>query len=153
MQLDDFLEIQEAPWTQLVVIVLSSYGGNRTAEAWWQLANHPKHTNNYALRVLSDSRKCCQGSNTSDAMYDLGKLLLGRFTFVLDQDCLDENLVALADQLGLKSFRSRVRNHRLTARERIRNETLYQYLLDRNAQDMKLYWWAKKRSLVKCTNG
>ena len=125
---------------------------NRTTDAWWQLANDPKYTNNYALRVLSDSQQCCQGRNTGDAMFELAKGLVGRFTFVLDQDCLDDNLVALADQLGLKRFRRRARIPPLTARERVQNETLYQYLLDRNAQDMKLYWWAKKRSLVKCTN-
>jgi hypothetical protein len=40
--------------------------------------------------------------------------------------------------------------HRRSARERIHNDTLYDYLVRRNTIDIALYEWAKKRSLVKC---
>lgn len=135
----------------------NTYGlvNNRTSEGWWELANHRRHTNNYALRVLSDSVGCCSGKDTNQTYLDMAKKLVGRMTFVLDQDCLMDNLIQVARLLNLDYNASQAakssffRQHE-DARTRIGNDTLYEYLLERNKLDMELYYWSKNQSLVNC---
>jgi hypothetical protein len=73
-------------------------------------------------------------------------------TYVLDQACLNENLLQLTKVLGWNNTADlgggTVR--RPSARERLGNDTLWEFLRERNANDIALYEWSKKRSLVVC---
>ena len=122
---------------------------NRTADEWWRLAQHPVHNNNFALRVLSDYNNCCQGKDTPVETLESAKALMQRFTIVMDQDCLNENLVKLAQDLEMP-FHPREANKHESARVRIHNDTLYDFLMEKNTQDIKLYEWSKQMSLVVC---
>ncbi len=63
---------------------------------------------------------------------------------------------ALGAQLALDitrdSFESHLHHEHKSARERINNETLYEYLLEKFRYDIALYEWSKKLSVVKCRN-
>eukprot|EP00550_Attheya_septentrionalis_P011401 CAMPEP_0198306294 /NCGR_PEP_ID=MMETSP1449-20131203/58343_1 /TAXON_ID=420275 /ORGANISM="Attheya septentrionalis, Strain CCMP2084" /LENGTH=132 /DNA_ID=CAMNT_0044008845 /DNA_START=1051 /DNA_END=1449 /DNA_ORIENTATION=+ len=126
----------------------------RSKEQWWAYANSP-YTNNYALKKLARNG-CCNGEHTESIHLENAKKLLSRFTFVLDQDCLDESLEAFVSKLGLslkpgKSGAKIPRSKHSTARERIGNDTLYNFLVERNRQDIDLYEWSKKISLIDCS--
>ena len=77
---------------------------NRTDQQWWEEANEPVHSNNFALRVLSTSHHCCQGKDTDRKYLEMAKRLVNRMTFVLDQDCLNDNLRELGKQLNLTQY-------------------------------------------------
>lgn len=65
---------------------------------YWSYAND-KCADNYALRVLAD-RPSCDVSNMKKC-YESAQRLLERFTFILDEDCLDESMEAMGNELGL----------------------------------------------------
>ena len=128
-------------------IALRRYGPehNRTAELWWKFANDDDLTNNYALRVLGEG-------DLSELGVAKAKALIDRITYVIDQACLNENLMQLAQELGWNTtdiLRKGTVHHK-TARERLENDTLYEFLRKKNANDIALYEWTKQRSLVVC---
>jgi hypothetical protein len=116
----------------------------RTQEQWWDYA-HDRLTDNFALKILS-------GGDTTEAGIAQAKRLVERMTYVLDQACLNENLLQLTKVLGWNNTADlgggTVR--RPSARERLGNDTLWEFLRERNANDIALYEWSKKRSLVVC---
>lgn len=162
-------------------------------EIWWQYANS-KCADNYALRILtSNDTSCCDEDSLQSA-----KNMLKRFTFILDQDCLDDSIDAMKEILnmteaetkkedgkgssgrGLFDFFSgseagyhddfydsddnhiqhvlnthNKRNLSLhhvhkSARERIVNDTLWEFLNHRFRHDIELYEWSKRYSIVQC---
>jgi hypothetical protein len=123
----------------------------RTAQQWWDYANDDHYTNNYALRIFS------QG-DTTEVGLEKAKRLLNRMTYIMDQACLNENMAKLGQELGwdtttlFRKFRilDLKRKNRSSARERIGNDTLYDYLVERNKNDIELYEWSKTKSLVVC---
>jgi len=123
----------------------------RTAQQWWDYAHDDAFTNNYALRVFS-------GGDVSEVGLTKAKSLLNRMTYIMDQACLNDNMAKLGDILGwdmtrlFYRFRSkqRILQTRPSARERIANDTLYDFLVERNKHDIELYEWSKKQSLVVC---
>jgi hypothetical protein len=124
-----------------------------TADWWWERANSIR-TNNYALRTIMSFEDCCQGANTSEYFVETAKSYLERFTFLIDMDCLDTSLTEMSSMLNLTMpvNMDKINKHasKISARERLNNDTLYEYLEERNAQDIKLYEWARDRTLVKC---
>ncbi|KAI2498022.1 hypothetical protein MHU86_16459 [Fragilaria crotonensis] len=133
---------------RLLSDVGSHYVKNGTSEEWWGYAQNIR-TNNYALRTIMSFEGCCNGEKTHDSYLEAAKSYLQRFTFVIDMDCFDESLKLLSSILGLNDT-SGPGSHHPSARERIHNDSLYDYLLRRNTKDIELYNWAKNRSLVKC---
>ena len=121
------------------------------AEAW-AYANDGRYTDNYALRILA-------ANDNSSTGLERAKQLLRRFTFVLDQACLDASLHALADKLGWKNRPSTPGCHANTRPfnlqhshppfdKRIADPKLLRYLEARNHNDIRLYEWARGRSLL-----
>lgn len=89
--------------------------------------------------------------------------MLNRFTIVLDIACLSDGFEAMIDLLGLNSTvvnaelaimnkrRSKRGGHnKLSTRERIGYDDVYEYLLEQNQWDIKLYEYSKTISLVNC---
>ncbi|KAL7479287.1 hypothetical protein ACHAW6_005022 [Cyclotella cf. meneghiniana] len=119
---------------------------------FWEYANDGC-ADNYALRVLANSAHCNEGN--MNECFESAKSLLQRFTFILDEDCLDEGMEAMGAQLHLDitsdSFESHLHHEHTSAQERIHNDTLYEFLLDKFHYDIALYEWSKNMSIVKCT--
>jgi hypothetical protein len=115
---------------------------------WWEYANSDC-ADNYALRVLAPNRTCCSDDDTNSA-----KSLIKRFTFVIDQNCLDESLLAVESKLNMRrpdnSKAQFLHKTHPSARERIGNETLWQFLNHKFRHDIDLYEWSKNISIVKC---
>ncbi|GKZ00582.1 hypothetical protein MPSEU_001010400 [Mayamaea pseudoterrestris] len=138
--------------------------GNASEDEWWDFANS-KSTNNFALRILA-GRGCCQGENTSLVHLTRAKRLLRRFTFVLDIECLDHGIAAVAQSLGIELRARRLLENQATdmkerelahaarppVSERIPFPQIYDYLLRRNYLDIELYKWSKEISFVRCQN-
>lgn len=125
---------------------------NETQALFWEYAN-AKCADNYALRVLADNDHCVNGTDTSKACLEGAKRLLRRFTFIIDQSCLAESMVALGDKLHLNITVDNMVHHNkhpVTIRERLKNDTLYEFLQHRFRRDIELYEWSKKRSIVQC---
>lgn len=91
IQLDDFLEIQRAPWVPLVVIICSSYGVGQAPIGAWKfremcdLINNGSETNQfhgvtYAMMGLGDSKYTTFFNNPKtidDAMTKAGAVRVG----------------------------------------------------------------------------
>lgn len=127
---------------------------NDTQALFWEYAN-AKCSDNYALRVLADNDHCVNGADTSLACLEGAKRLLKRFTIIIDQSCLAESMVALGHKLHLNitadDFETKLHHkHPVTIRERLKNDTLYDFLQHRFRRDIELYEWSKKRSIVQC---
>ena len=101
------------------------------------------------------NQKCVNGSDTSTSCLDSAKELLKRFTFIIDQSCLAESMVALGKKLQLNvsasGFEGTHRRHDKSIRDRFGNDTLYDYVRTRFQRDIELYEWSKRRSIVVCT--
>lgn len=127
-----------------------------TAPDWrkWEFVKDP-FTNNFALRVLAGP-DCCNGTHTERTYLDKAKALLQRMTFVLDIECLNEGMQALAEilDIDIQLIQGNVGTHQhksKTPRERIANDEVYDALLARNRLDIELYEWSKQISLVNCS--
>ncbi|KAI2498714.1 hypothetical protein MHU86_15781 [Fragilaria crotonensis] len=140
--------VMRHPMDRLLTDVGTHYVKNGTSEEWWDYARH-FDTNNYALKAITSHEGCCDGENTPDSFLETAKSYLERFTFIIDMDCFDESLKVLSSILGLNDT-AKPGKHHPSARERVNNDTLYDYLVRRNTKDIELYKWAKERSLVKC---
>ncbi|GAX22252.1 hypothetical protein FisN_19Lh322 [Fistulifera solaris] len=117
---------------------------------WWAFARSP-YTDNFALRALTSS-ECCRGSHTPKKFLEQAKALLERFSIILDMECLEEGLEAVADLLGLQIALPQKKNQ-ASARERIPEAEVYDFLVAKNSMDIELYEFAKTRSLVQCSSG
>lgn len=124
---------------------------NRTL--WLQYLDYWK-VNNFVLTVLTQdsAEKKLNGLVAA-------KELLNRFTFILDAECLDDNLSALSRLLGWKRttasspFGNITALHHLhigSVRERIHNDEVFENLKERNEYDIALYRWLKTKSLIRC---
>ena len=125
-----------------------------TPQEWWEYAES-KCADNYALRVLAPNKDCCNGANTSLEDLEGAKNLLRRFTFVMDQECLDDSLLVFAKIMDLPLEASSLKTglHKIhpPAQERIANDTLYHFLENKFRRDIELYEWSKTISLVNCS--
>jgi len=134
---------------------------------WWDYANgtsvmSTRNSNNFALRILSDPEKCCEGKNTDRKYLNQAQSFLEKFTIILDQPCLNDGMEALGQMLNLtlswKKNRKRdptvagaVDSSRPSSyRDRIGFDDVYEFLIEKNKLDIELYEWAKERSLVRC---
>lgn len=117
---------------------------------WWAFARSP-YTDNFALRALT-SNECCRGSHTPKKFQEQAKALLERFSLILDMDCLEDGLEAVADLLGLHIALPQ-KKAQASAQQRIPEAEIYDFLLSKNRMDIELYEFAKTRSLVKCSSG
>ena len=122
-------------------------------DIWWEYAN-AECADNFALRSLSGIEECCSMESLKRA-----KRLLERFTFIIDQECLDESLTATIELLNATdrfelSQRNQARydkkHEHKSARERIGNDTLWEFLKNKFRRDIALYEWSKNRSVVRC---
>jgi len=102
------------------------------------------------------------------SQYDRAVEVLNRFTVVLDLACLDQGLRTLARLLNLnttfvddrvdwlterrKRLKTGKKRHLQTVslRDRIGYDDVYEYLLERNKWDIRLYEYSKTISLVNC---
>jgi len=88
---------------------------------------------------------------------DSAKAYLRRMTIIIDQDCLIESVIAVGKLLNLPPFpileaqrKTAMGTRHDTARKRIGNDTLYEYIQERFKYDIELYRWSKSQSIVKC---
>lgn len=126
---------------------------NETQALYWEYANS-KCADNYALKVLTKDN-CVQGANTTQECLEGAKTLLKRFTFILDQTCLGKSMVALGEALNLtiteNDFESNLHKiHPVSTRDRIANDTLFEYLQTRFRRDIELFEWSKTQSIIRC---
>ena len=123
----------------------------------WKAYSNSTYTDNFALNRLTGG-SCVDGDRTPESCLDLGKELLSRFTFVLDQQCLSESMAAFAqvmnkpapDQETSRTVQKVPKSAAATAQERIKSHEIYDYLVKRNTMDTALYEWSKSISLVRC---
>mmetsp|Transcript_13242 Transcript_13242/g.28013 ORF Transcript_13242/g.28013 Transcript_13242/m.28013 type:complete len:1066 (+) Transcript_13242:175-3372(+) len=124
----------------------------RTEEQWEAFAKYDGSIN-FMLTRLTPDRCGTEGENTTEECLETGKELLRRFTYILDVKCLDEGLEALAGELGfsLPYLNKDSGKTQVSARERIGDDELYEFILRRNQRDFELYEWSKGLSLVNCS--
>jgi hypothetical protein len=133
-----------------------SFTGNPSHHEWFRFSRHSRN-DNPAIRILAGHDCCSSQKEVTDEHLQKAKELISRFTFVLDQACLDDNLKALGSLLKVTLLHRPGgtegavggRRHP-TNRDRIPFDDIYDYLLQRNKKDMELYQWSKRRSLVQC---
>lgn len=130
---------------------------NATADDLWEFAYHD-YTDNYNLHVLTDydPKQCCfddETNTTNIKHYETAIDLLQRFTIILDQDCLNKGIAAVADLLGMEIPANVLRDAKShdTPRERIGNDDVYEYLAHKNEMDIKVYKWVQENSLIDCS--
>jgi hypothetical protein len=130
---------------------------NATIDDWWDYANATDGlTDNFMLRVLSNSSDCCQGSATPPQRLHEAIDLVSRFTFILDVECLDEGMEVLAKVLGIDLGDSIRANSDIyhsdhpPLESRFPFPAVYEFLRERNNLDIELYEWTRERSLVNC---
>lgn len=130
---------------------------NATLEEWWMYAKGEKkasarNVDNYPLRILAGNG-CCNGSYTDPKHLETAKQLLSRFTFIIDMDCLNDSLAAMAELLGIElppNVKKGGRTHE-PASERIPYREVYDFLLEKNRLSIELHEFVKSRSLIDCS--
>ena len=129
---------------------------DRTLDQWWAYSNST-HTDNFALNRLTGG-SCVDGDQTPESCLEKGKGLLSRFTVVLDQECLSESMAAFArlmdkpppDQKTSRTYKKVPKSAASNARDRIKSDEVYEYLVERNKMDIAMYEWSKGVSLIRC---
>jgi hypothetical protein len=123
---------------------------------YWQYAND-KCADNFALRVFTGSPGCCNGKATNITYLEQAKQQLDQFTIIIDQTCETESILAMSRLLHLNltvddtsSNKHMVRSHP-PMRERLNNDTLYEYLQEKFKLDIELYEYAKSISVLDCS--
>jgi len=129
--------------------------GTASHKEWQAYADYDKNTNNYALRILAGGA-CCDGERTDRKYLEKAKSVMQRFTFVLDIDCLEEGLFALAKALNITltskaTQKATQRKRHKPNHERIPFRDVYDHLVRKNKLDIELYEWSKGISLVNCS--
>jgi hypothetical protein len=131
----------------------------KTEDALWEFARGTT-TDNPVLQILA-GQDCCRGANTDRKYLDVAKDVILRISIVLDMACLDRGMEALEDLFhytlsprGEKNRAKAVAKHdgRPPPRERIGNDKVYNYLLERNTLELELYEWSKSIALVQCSD-
>lgn len=104
-------------------------------------------------------------SNLGERNYERAVSILNRFTIVLDIECLSEGIRELAKLVGQdlayveeriafvnqqRKDRGKHKTKHLSLRERIGYDDVYDYLLEKNQWDLRLYEYSKTVSLVRC---
>jgi hypothetical protein len=126
------------------------------SDLYWEYAND-KCADNFALRVFTGSPGCCNGAQTNITYLEQAKKQMDEFTILIDQSCETESIQALSDLLHLNlsvadaGKKSRVHTTHPPVRERIGNETLYEYLQEKFKLDIELYEYAKSKSILDCS--
>jgi hypothetical protein len=99
--------------------------------------------------------------------YEDAVQMLNRFTIVLDIACLNDGMIELSKLLGLNTTHiistlttiattntakkgTDNKGKHLTSRQRIGYDDVYEYLIEKNYWDIKLYEYSKNISLVRC---
>ena len=103
--------------------------------------------------------------------YEDAVQMLNRFTIVLDIACLNDGMIELSKLLGLNTTHiistltttattatakkgtkkgTDNKGKHLTLRQRIGYDDAYEYLIEKNYWDIKLYEYSKNISLVRC---
>jgi hypothetical protein len=134
------------------------YRNEATEQEWMDYAT-TRHgdTDNWSLRILSGNvfQPCCNGNDTDPVNLEYAKALVSRFSIVLDIECLDEGMQALASILDIQIDGLLDSNNnkvlRPPTKDRIPYPNVYEFLKERNALDVELYEWSKHRSLVNCS--
>jgi hypothetical protein len=123
---------------------------------YWQYAND-RCADNFALRVFTGSPGCCNGEATNITYLEQAKRQLDQFTIIIDQTCETESIVAMSSLLHLNltvedtsSTKHLVQSHP-PMRERLNNDTLYEYLQEKFKLDIELYEYAKSISVLDCS--
>jgi hypothetical protein len=108
-------------------------------------------TDNYALRILAGT-DCCQGKDTDRKHLEAAKELVQRFSVVINIECLDESLLALAENEWNLTLAPPTQGQpsRAPARERLGDDDIYDYLVEKNKLDIELYEWSKTLSYLDC---
>jgi hypothetical protein len=125
-------------------------------DQYWQYAND-WCADNFALRVFTGSPGCCNGAETNITYLEQAKQQLDRFTIVIDQTCETESIVAMSNllHLNLTVEDTLNREHMIMVhppvRDRLGNDTLYEYLLAKFKLDIELYEYAKSKSILDCS--
>eukprot|EP00588_Corethron_pennatum_P001944 CAMPEP_0194299274 /NCGR_PEP_ID=MMETSP0169-20130528/60633_1 /TAXON_ID=218684 /ORGANISM="Corethron pennatum, Strain L29A3" /LENGTH=348 /DNA_ID=CAMNT_0039049357 /DNA_START=128 /DNA_END=1171 /DNA_ORIENTATION=- len=111
----------------------------------WVSYSQSEQTDNYALRILTGERGCCDGKDTDRKYLQTAKDLIRRMTYVLDIDCLEEGMKQIAEELGINMNiipKDADENHvHKTPKERIKY--VYQDLKEKNHLDIELYEWSQ----------
>jgi len=131
---------------------VKKYGDSdhRNQSAWWEYAQLSL-ANNFALHKLSPKRCVQSGKDTPLECLEAAQDLVKRFTFVIDIACLDESMAVLADELGWTLPPPKPHKTHPSSAERLGNETLHEWLRQRNRRDIELYEWAKDRAVLNCS--
>ena len=126
-------------------------GDKSNLTQWWEFARDSRH-NNIALQRLSAGQTCCQNENTNITHLHTAQALVRRMTFVMDINCLDENLQVFAQMLDftLNKKKHTAKKVHPPIEERFPNKEIYDFLAERNKRDIEFYEWSKNLSLVKC---
>jgi hypothetical protein len=123
---------------------------NATEQEWWNFARHSRN-DNYALRIIAGA-PCCSGEKTDRSFLELAKQVIGSFSFVLDIECLDQGLEAVAQLTGLELEKGRKKDHaHVPTKDLFYNDEIYDYARNVNKLDIELYEWAKQRALLNCS--
>jgi len=95
-----------------------------------------------------------------ESHFEHGKSLMDRFTFVLDLACFDAGMDAMGNllEMGLPpqntpsraAIKAKSGTKALPPKERIGYDDVYEYLVDKNKWDIKLYEYSKTISLINC---
>jgi len=138
----------------------------------WQRTEKGKHFI-YSDDNLPTVEELRERFDLDSKKYEHAVDVLNRFTVVLDIACLDQGLVALGNLLNLnttfvddkieklgerrkhpkpKSKEEKNIIKMLPPREQIGYDDVYEYLLEKNKLDIKLYEYSKTISLVDCNN-
>ena len=142
---------------------ISEFGETRDRD-WraWERYAHSRYTDNFALRVFGYvplDRKVTRRD------MEVAKAWLRRATVIIDQACFSSTVRELFRQIGWHKLKgpgfqlkrsSRIKHHagvrEKSNRALIGNETIYRELESRNALDIELYRWAKKKAWKVCNN-
>jgi hypothetical protein len=129
-------------------------------DLYWQYAND-KCADNFALRIFTGSPGCCDGANTDVQYLEQAKRQMDRTTVLIDQTCETESIKALFELLKIDPNITNVKRkpekaRRLSpshppVRERLGNDTLYEYLQEKFNLDIELYKYAQAKSILDCS--
>ena len=110
---------------------------------------------NYALRILAGAAGSKRSlAAVTQADFERAKRNVGRFSVVLDQECLGHGVAQLVRTLGLQDkYKDPITNHKSKPpRETCGNDVAYERLVELNKFDIELFEYARSISLVRCAD-
>jgi len=133
-----------------------------------QKQNKQKHEYIYTEDNLPSLEDLRSDFDLDESHYEKAVAIMNRFTVVLDIACLSDGLAALGDLLGMdpdlvnaslevaneKQLRKKKygEDKQGIPRDRIGYDDVYEYLVEKNQWDIKLYEYSKTISLVDCNS-